>query len=97
MDLGMDADLEAQLGNMSFDNLAYTLVINKETFDVEEITMDMTINMQVEGNTMKTRQQSTIKYHDFNAVTTITIPQDVLDNAVELDLSEATAALESKK
>lgn len=97
MDLGVDADLEAQLGDMSFDNLAFTLVINKETFDVEEIAMDMTINMQVEGNSIKTRQQSTIKYHDFNAVTTITIPQDVLENAVELDLSEATAALESKK
>lgn len=87
MDLGMDADLDGQLGNMSFDSLTYKLVINKKTFDVEEIAMDMTLSMKVEGNTIKTKQQMTIKYHDFNAVTTITIPKDVLDNAKEIDLS----------
>lgn len=95
MNLGMDADLEAQLGNMSFDSLTYKLLINKETFDVEEIAMDMTLKMKVEGNSIKTRQQTTIKYHDFNAVTTITIPKDVLDNAKEMDFNTSeTAPLE---
>ncbi|WP_342529458.1 S-layer homology domain-containing protein [Lysinibacillus sp. FSL R5-0849] len=87
MDLGMDADLDGQLGNMSFDSLTYKLVINKKTFNVEEIAMDMSLSMKVEGNTIKTKQQMSIKYHDFNAVTTITIPKDVLDNAKEIDLS----------
>ncbi len=96
MDLGMDADLEAQLGNISFDGLTYKLLINKETFDVEEIAMDMTLKMQVEGNSIKTRQQTTIKYHDFNAVTTITIPKDVLDNAKEMDFSASETAPVSK-
>lgn len=95
MNLGTDADLEAQLGNMSFDSLTYKLLINKETFDVEEIAMDMTLKMKVEGNSIKTRQQTTIKYHDFNAVTTITIPKDVLDNAKEMDFNTSeTAPLE---
>ncbi|HAU35643.1 MAG TPA: S-layer homology domain-containing protein, partial [Lysinibacillus sp.] len=85
--LGMDADLDGQLGNMSFDSLTYKLVINKKTFNVEEIAMDMSLSMKVEGNTIKTKQQMSIKYHDFNAVTTITIPKDVLDNAKEIDLS----------
>lgn len=92
MDLGMEADLEAQLGNMSFDNLTYKLLINKETFDVEEIAMDMTLSMKVEGNSIKTRQQTTIKYHDFNAVTTITIPKEVLESAKEIDLSTTETA-----
>lgn len=92
MDLGMDADLEGQLGNMSFDNLTYKLLINKETFDVEEIAMDMTLSMKVEGNSIKTRQQTTIKYHDFNAVTTITIPKEVLESAKEIDLSTTETA-----
>lgn len=96
MDLGMEADLEAQMGNISFDSLTYKLLINKETFDVEEIAMDMTLKMQVEGNSIKTRQQTTIKYHDFNAVTTITIPKDVLDNAKEMDLSASETAPVSK-
>lgn len=96
MDLGMEADLEAQMGNISFDGLTYKLLINKETFDVEEIAMDMTLKMQVEGNSIKTRQQTTIKYHDFNAVTTITIPKDVLDNAKEMDLSASETTPVSK-
>ncbi len=96
MDLGMEADLEAQLGNMSFDSLTYKLLINKETFDVEEIAMDMTLSMKVEGNSIKTKQQTTIKYHDFNAVKTITIPKDVLENAKEMDLNAAEAAPLSK-
>ncbi|WP_155591330.1 S-layer homology domain-containing protein [Lysinibacillus cavernae] len=87
MDLGMDANLEAQLGNISFDSLTYKLLINKKTFDVEEMAMDMTLKMQVEGNSIKTKQQTTIKYHDFNAVTTITIPKDVLENAKEMDFN----------
>jgi len=92
MDLGMDADLEGQLGNVSFDSLTYKLLINKETFDVEEIAMDMTMSMKVEGNSIKTKQQTTIKYHDFNAVTTITIPKDVLENAKEIDLNATETA-----
>ncbi|MFJ7731633.1 DUF6612 family protein [Lysinibacillus sp. NPDC097231] len=96
MDLGMEADLEAQLGNMSFDSLTYKLLINKETFDVEEIAMDMTLSMKVEGNSIKTKQQTTIKYHDFNAVKTITIPKDVLENAKEMDLNTTEAAPVSK-
>ncbi|GLC88994.1 S-layer homology domain-containing protein [Lysinibacillus piscis] len=86
MDFDMGADVEAQLGNMSFDGLAYKLLINKETFNVEEIAIDMTLNMNVEGNKVKLQQQVTINYHDFDAVTTITIPQDVLKNAKEIDL-----------
>ncbi|WP_107942795.1 DUF6612 family protein [Metasolibacillus fluoroglycofenilyticus] len=77
-----DAPVE-QLENLSFDDTTYQLTIDKKTYDMKEMKMDMIITMEVEGITAKIDQKSTTKYEDFNN-TTITIPQEALDNAQEV-------------
>ncbi|MFJ7953184.1 DUF6612 family protein [Lysinibacillus sp. NPDC096418] len=74
----------ASLSNMSFDNVKYQLTIDKKSFDIKNIVMDMTLAMTMEDVKMKIDQKSNITYDEFNTIKTITIPQDVLKNAKEL-------------
>lgn len=80
----VEAEIGALFNNMSFDNVKYQLTIDKQTFDIKGIVMDMTLGMAMEGIKMKIDQKSNITYDDFNTISTITIPQEVLDNAIEL-------------
>lgn len=82
-------EIMASLNNLSFENIKYQLTIDKETFDIKNIVIDMTLALAIEDIKMKIDQKSTIKYDEFNTISTITIPQEVLNNAKEL--SEITA------
>lgn len=88
VEVGAD-DILASLNNMSFDNIKYQLTIDKKTFDIKNIEIDMTLAMNMADVKMKINQKSAITYDAFNTLSTITIPQDVLKNAK--DLSELTA------
>lgn len=79
-----EEDILASLNNISFENVKYQLTIDKQTFDIKNMVMDMTLAMAMEGVNMKVDQKSTITYDEFNTITTISIPQDVLKNAKEL-------------
>lgn len=89
MGAGLEGDgaVEEEIGtlfnNMSFDNVKYQITIDKKSFDIKGIVMDMTLGMTMEGVTMKIGQKSNITYDEFNTISTITIPQEVLDNAKE--------------
>lgn len=82
-------EILASLNNMSFDNIKYQLTIDKKTFDMKNIEIDMTLAMNMADVKIKVDQKSAIKYDAFNTLSTITIPQDVLKNAK--DLSELSA------
>lgn len=90
LNLGLDEEALAEIKNMKFDTFTYDIKINKETFDIEEMVMNFGFGMKAEGITMDVTNKSTIKYTDYNSVSTITIPEEVLKNAKtfeELDLS----------
>lgn len=92
----VEAEIGALFNNMSFDNVKYQLTIDKKSFDIKGIVMDMTLAMDMEGVKMKIDQKSNIIYDEFNKITTITIPQEVLNNAKELPaITEAEKELVS--
>ncbi|MFJ7736485.1 DUF6612 family protein [Lysinibacillus sp. NPDC097287] len=82
--LAVEEEIGALFNNMSFDNVKYQLTIDKKSFDIKGIVMDMTLGMTIEDVKMKIDQKSNITYDEFNTIKTITIPQDVLKNAKEL-------------
>ena len=63
----------------------YIITIDKETFDMTKIVMDFVMTIDVEGVLAKVNTLSTMTYSNFNSVDTITIPQDVLDTAIDTD------------
>lgn len=65
--------------------LEYAFIIDKETFNMLSFNIDFSIN--ITKNNEKTIVYSTIKadFSTFNNISDITIPQDVLDEAVDLD------------
>ncbi|MBD8031958.1 S-layer homology domain-containing protein [Solibacillus sp. Sa1YVA6] len=85
MNLGLDEEVLAEMKNMKFGNFNYEIKINKKTFDIEEMVMDFGMGINIEGVVMDIESKSTIKYSDFNAATTITIPAEVLKNAKPIE------------
>ncbi|KGR81564.1 hypothetical protein CD32_19615 [Lysinibacillus odysseyi 34hs-1 = NBRC 100172] len=59
----------------------YVFLIDKKTFDMNNMKMDMIITLEEEDGKMTIDQSATVDYSDFNNVDAITIPQEVIDNA----------------
>ena len=80
-----EEDLSAFDG-MKIEDAKYIITIDKETFDMEKIAMDFVMTVDVEGVLAKVNTSSTITYSNFNAIDPITIPQDVINTAVDFEL-----------
>lgn len=78
-------DITTALESTNVENAKYVLTIDKETYDLTNMVMDLVMTMEVEGVTTKINQSSTINYYDFNSVESIVIPQEVIDTAQEMD------------
>lgn len=85
MNLGLDEEVLADMKNLKYDNFSYEIKINKVTFDIEEMVMNFGFGMNLEGVVMNIKNKSTMKYSDFNAVPTITIPAEALENAKSIE------------
>ena len=69
--------------DIQFETAKYIITIDKKTFDTTKIVTDLAMVMNIEGTNAKVSTLSTINYGDFNKVDAITIPKDVIDNAIE--------------
>src|SRR5690625_2822606 len=76
-ELGLDVSI---FDNISFDNVNYDIVINKETFYFSELNVKMDYEMEIEGEKIKVNQDVKSKYENHNNVDAITIPKEAIDN-----------------
>jgi len=77
-------DITTALEGTNVEDAKYVLTIDKETFDLTNMVMDLVMTMEVEGVATKIDQSSTVDYYDFNSVESIVIPQEVIDTAQEM-------------
>ena len=77
-------DITTALEGTNVESAKYVLTIDKETFDLTNMVLDIVMTMEVEGITTKVDQSSTINYYDFNSIESIVIPQEVIDTAQEM-------------
>ncbi|WP_413378402.1 DUF6612 family protein [Alkalihalobacillus sp. 1P02AB] len=84
---GAGEEIAMLMEMMSISDLSYSLYINKETFLQESIDMTMTmdLNMEEEGISMTMKQTTSGTFSNYDGVDEITIPEDILDSAIELD------------
>lgn len=78
-------ELTTALEGTTVEEAKYVLTIDKETFDLTNMMMDLVMAMEIEGVTTKIDQSSTIDYYDFNSVESIVIPREVIDTAQEMN------------
>lgn len=79
-----DADESAQaLKDMTINEVDYELFIDKETFQTKAYNMYMDIDMEVEGQTMKMKQDIQVEVDEINNIDEIVVPDEVKENAVE--------------
>ena len=76
---------QSVIDGMKIEDAKYIITIDKKTFDMTKIVMDFVMTIDVEGILAKVNTLSTITYSNFNSVDTITIPQEILDTAIDMD------------
>nr|WP_106781654.1 DUF6612 family protein [Lysinibacillus timonensis] len=76
------AEDQSVLESIEFKDMSYVIVINKETFDTEEITMDMEMVESTSGQSVL--MNTTMAFTNINGVEEISVPQEVIDTAIEL-------------
>lgn len=84
----LPADLaqEELLDQMNIKSVDYEIVIDKETFNPVSLIVDMDMDMTVEGETINLKQKVNAQYLNLNNIDVITVPQEVIDSAVDIDM-----------
>lgn len=77
---------EELLNTLDVNELKYRMVINKDTYYPQTFSMDMDFNMEEEnGERIQLQQSLYSEFSRFNEIEEITIPQNILDEAEEIE------------
>lgn len=82
--IGMAEEEKEMFENMSFDNVNYVITIDKETFDIHKMDTIVDMTLEMEGESVTVSTDAKIAFNNFNGVEDITVPQEVIDQAVEV-------------
>lgn len=87
-DPAMQEEMEQVMNMMDIETFDYVLYIDRDTY--YQVEMDMTLEMEInEGEeSMSIYQSSHGTFFDFDEIDEIEIPQDVIDNAVDIEEME---------
>ncbi|KOP83846.1 DUF6612 family protein [Cytobacillus solani] len=77
---------EDALSGMKINAVEYEILVDKKTFYPVELNMDMDLEMTIEGQTIAMKQKMNGQYSNYNSVEAITVPQEVIDSAVEMGM-----------
>jgi len=89
MPAGMEINEEQaeMMENMEVKSLEYEIFIDKKTFYTNAFNMNMDMTMKVQGEEMHIDQKVKADISKINEIDTIKIPQEILDNAVDINES----------
>ncbi|MFD2706636.1 DUF6612 family protein [Salibacterium lacus] len=97
----MGTNTEAQAGEveqmmeaMNIETLNYVVSINKDTFFTEDMDIDIDMEVEEGGETMSFSQSASFTLSQFNDIDDIEVPQEAVDNALDMSELEGTGTLE---
>ncbi|KGR75547.1 hypothetical protein CD33_10425 [Ureibacillus sinduriensis BLB-1 = JCM 15800] len=82
--IGMAEEEKELFENMSFDTVNYVITIDKETFDIHKMDTVVDMTLEMEGESVTVGTDVKIAFNNFDAIEDITVPQEVIDQAVEV-------------
>lgn len=77
---------EDALSGMKINAVEYEILVDKKTFYPVALNMNMDLEMTIEGQTISMKQKMNGQYSNYNSVEAITVPQEVIDSAVEMGM-----------
>ncbi|WP_059105555.1 LPXTG cell wall anchor domain-containing protein [Shouchella shacheensis] len=77
--------MEELLAGITFNDVRYEMTIEKDTYYMTELMMDMDMDIEMEGESMNMAQSLHMTVSNFNGVDAITVPEEVLNNATPMD------------
>ena len=80
MDMGGNDDV---LKSLEIDQLHYTFTIDKKTFDTLSFTIDFSIQLTENGETISVASIIDAEFSNFNGIEGITIPEEVIEEAID--------------
>ena len=80
----MQAEMNQIFEGMNISKLDYVLYINKDTYFQEEMSMNLDMQMDADGESFTISQSSHGTFSQFNEIDEITIPSEAIENAVEM-------------
>jgi hypothetical protein len=72
--------------DMKINKVDYQITIDKETFYPSTLNMNMDMDITVDGETIHLVQKMNGKYTEYNQINEITVPQEVIDSAAEINM-----------
>ncbi|MBM7633193.1 DUF6612 family protein [Geomicrobium sediminis] len=90
----MAEQMEQLFNEMTINTFDYVMYINKDTYYQEGIEMNFEMEMTEEGETISINQQMNGTFSDFDGIDTIDIPEEAIENAV--DIEEFQAEMEAQ-
>jgi len=83
--VGITEEDQQLLQDTKFEKVNFEITIDKEAFDITEMVTYVDFTMNIEGESIKTVSDTAITFNNFNGVEAISIPQEVIDTAVEVE------------
>ncbi|HEY4601685.1 MAG TPA: DUF6612 family protein [Cerasibacillus sp.] len=80
----MQALGEETFKDMDISKLNYEIFIDKKTYHLNKLNVDMDMKIKADGEEMNISQKVNAEYKNINGVDPIKVPQDVIDNAQEM-------------
>lgn len=81
-EFGFEEDIS---NHLHFDHAEYEIGIYKNSFHFAYLDVIMNYEMDIEGEKIQVQQDIQSTYSEHNEIKEITVPQDVIDNAIEID------------
>lgn len=78
-----EEELQAAVDAVDITSGDYEYVVNQETFDIEDVLVNLNMTMDMEGQPMTVETTTNMTFTDYNHLDTIDIPQEVIDTAVD--------------
>lgn len=70
--------------DMTINSINYLIHIDKGTFQTNKVDVVLDMDMLVDGEATNMKQNIKSDFFDFNKIDKIVIPQDVIDNAIQI-------------
>lgn len=82
--LSLPEEGQQALKNMKFNKVNYVITVDKESFDVVAVDTNIDMTFDVESEVINMLMNAKITFKEFNSIENITVPQEVIDQAVEV-------------